>query len=87
MLLLISLTFVFAVALQSHQDYQWVGGRLCHGCLSSTHLIKVTLSGRGESEAAVAALLAPAAEQLLAQIAAAEFDVRPAPPDPSGADD
>jgi nicotinamide-nucleotide amidase len=56
--------------------------------LGSTPVIRITLSGRGESEAAVAALLAPVAEQLLAQIAAAGFGVRPAPPeDPSGADD
>jgi molybdopterin-biosynthesis enzyme MoeA-like protein len=48
--------------------------------LGSTRVIKVTLSGRGEDGAAVAALLAPAAEQLLAQIAAVGFRVRPAPP-------
>lgn len=46
--------------------------------LGSTRAIAITLSGRGESEAAVAALLAPAAEQLLAQIAAAGYAVRPA---------
>ena len=44
--------------------------------LGSTRVIRLTLSGRGESEAAVAALLEPAAEQLLAQIAAAGFSVR-----------
>ncbi len=55
--------------------------------LGSTRVIKVTLSGRGESDAAVAALLAPAADQLLAQIAAAGFTVRPAPPGKPGADD
>lgn len=56
--------------------------------LGSTRMIRVTLSGRGEDETAVAALLAPAADQLLAQIAAAGFAVRPAPPeDPAGADD
>jgi len=54
--------------------------------LGSTRVIRVTLSGRGESDAAVAALLAPAADQLLAQIAAAGFAVRPAPgEDPDGA--
>lgn len=54
--------------------------------LGSTRVIRITLSGRGESEAAVAGLLAPAADQLLTQIAAAGFTVRPAPPeDPSGA--
>ena len=47
--------------------------------LGSTRVIRVTLSGRGEDDAAVAALLAPAADQLLAQIAAAGFAVRPAP--------
>jgi nicotinamide-nucleotide amidase len=55
--------------------------------LGSTSVIRVTLSGRGESEAAVAALLAPAAEQLLAQIAAAGFSVRAAPAEPPGASD
>lgn len=44
--------------------------------LGSTRVITVTLSARGESEAAVAALLAPAAEQLLTQIAAAGYAVR-----------
>jgi nicotinamide-nucleotide amidase len=48
--------------------------------LGSTPTIRVTLSARGESEAEVAALLAPAAGQLLAQITAAGFSVRPAPP-------
>jgi nicotinamide-nucleotide amidase len=52
--------------------------------LGSTRVITVTLSGRGESDAAVAALLAPAADQLLAQIAAAGFAVRPTPPDEPG---
>jgi molybdopterin-biosynthesis enzyme MoeA-like protein len=47
--------------------------------LGSTHAIRITLSGRGESGTAVAALLAPAAEQLLTQITAAGFTVRPAP--------
>jgi molybdopterin-biosynthesis enzyme MoeA-like protein len=55
--------------------------------LGSTPAIRITLSGRGEDCAAVAALLAPAAEQLLAQIAAAGFAVRPAPPEPPGARD
>ena len=55
--------------------------------LGSTRVIKVTVSGRGADEAAVAALLTPAADQLLAQVAAAGFAVRPAPPDPPGADD
>jgi hypothetical protein len=49
--------------------------------LGSTRVIRITLSGRGESPAAVAALLAPAADQLLAQIAAAGFTARPAPPE------
>ena len=54
--------------------------------LGSTRVIRITLSGRGESDAAVAALLAPAADQLLTQIAAAGFTVRPAPgEDPDGA--
>jgi len=56
--------------------------------LGSTRVIRVTLSGRGEDGAAVAALLAPAAEQLLAQITAAGFAVRPAPlEEPDGAGD
>jgi nicotinamide-nucleotide amidase len=44
--------------------------------LGSTRAIRVTLSARGPNEAAVDALLAPAAERLLAQIAAAGFDAR-----------
>jgi molybdopterin-biosynthesis enzyme MoeA-like protein len=48
--------------------------------LGSTHLIRVTLSARSESDAAVASLLEPAAEQLLTQIAAAGFTVSPVPP-------
>jgi molybdopterin-biosynthesis enzyme MoeA-like protein len=55
--------------------------------LGSARVIKVTLSGRGEDGDAVAALLAPAAEQLLAQIAATGFAVRPASADLPGADD
>jgi molybdopterin-biosynthesis enzyme MoeA-like protein len=43
--------------------------------LGSTRAIRVTLSARGEGEAAVAALLTPAAEQLLTQIAAAGYGV------------
>jgi molybdopterin-biosynthesis enzyme MoeA-like protein len=55
--------------------------------LGSTRVIRVTLSGRGESAAAVAALLTPPADRLLAQIAAAGFAVRPVPPeDPEAAD-
>jgi molybdopterin-biosynthesis enzyme MoeA-like protein len=55
--------------------------------LGSTRVIRVTLSARGDSEAGVAALLTPAADQLLAQIAAAGFAVRPAPDEePEGAD-
>lgn len=50
--------------------------------LGSAPVIHVTLSARGESDAAVAALLAAPAEQLLTQIAAAGFAVRPAPPEP-----
>ena len=44
--------------------------------LGSEPVIRITLSGRGESEAAVAALLAPAAQQLLTQVAAAGFGIR-----------
>lgn len=44
--------------------------------LGSTRTIRITLSARGEDQAAVAELLAPAAERLLAQIAAAGFGVR-----------
>jgi molybdopterin-biosynthesis enzyme MoeA-like protein len=43
--------------------------------LGSEPAIRITLSARGEGEADVAALLAPAAEQLLAQIAAAGFRI------------
>jgi len=50
--------------------------------LGSTRVIRITLSGRGESDAKVAALLAPAADQLLAQIAAAGYTVRPEVPRP-----
>ena len=46
--------------------------------LGSTRVIRLTLSARGRDEAAVEALLAPAAERLLAQIAAAGYGVRPA---------
>jgi nicotinamide-nucleotide amidase len=53
--------------------------------LGSTPVIRITLSGRGETGSAVAALLAPPAERLLTQIAAAGFAVRPAPPEPPGA--
>jgi len=42
-------------------------------------VIRVTLSARGDDEAAVEALLAPAAERLLAQIAAAGYGVSPQP--------
>ena len=46
--------------------------------LGSTHVIRITLSARGRDDSAVAALLAPAAEQLLTQVAAAGFSIRPA---------
>jgi nicotinamide-nucleotide amidase len=46
--------------------------------LGSTRVIRVTVSARGGDEAAVEALLAPAAERLLTQIAAAGYGVRPA---------
>ncbi|NLE21183.1 MAG: competence/damage-inducible protein A [Actinobacteria bacterium] len=49
--------------------------------LGSTRVITITLSGRGADGGSVAALLEPAAEQLLAQIGAAGFTVRPVPPD------
>ena len=44
-------------------------------------MITVTLSARGEDEAAVEALLAPAAEHLLTQIAAAGYGVSAEPAD------
>jgi nicotinamide-nucleotide amidase len=47
--------------------------------LGSTRMITVTLSARGEDEAAVEALLAPAAEHLLTQIAAAGYGVSAEP--------
>ncbi len=53
--------------------------------LGSTRVIRITLSGRGADGGSVAALLAPAAEQLLTQITAAGFTVRPVPSDPPGA--
>jgi molybdopterin-biosynthesis enzyme MoeA-like protein len=43
--------------------------------IGSTASLRITLSARGESVAAVEALLEPAAEQLLSQIAAAGFPV------------
>lgn len=46
--------------------------------LGSTRAISVTLSARGAHATAVDAILAPAAEQLLRQIAAAGYDVSPA---------
>jgi len=46
--------------------------------LGSTRVIHVTLSARGEDEAAVEMLLSPAAAWLLRRIASAGFDVRPA---------
>jgi len=55
--------------------------------IGSTHMIRITLSGRGESDADVAALLAPAADRLLAQIAAAGFDVRLADVEDEDTDD
>jgi molybdopterin-biosynthesis enzyme MoeA-like protein len=48
--------------------------------LGSTRVISVTLSARGAHAGAVDALLAPAAEQLLTQIAAAGYDVAPSAP-------
>ena len=45
--------------------------------LGSAPVIRITLSARGPDADAVDALLAPAAEQLLTQIAAAGFAVRP----------
>ena len=44
--------------------------------LGSTRVIRITLGTRAASAAAVDALLAPAAQQLLAQIAAAGYGVR-----------
>src|SRR5450756_1847870 len=52
--------------------------------LGSTRVIRVTLSARGDDEATVEALLAPAAERLLAQIAVAGYGVSPAPPAGAG---
>lgn len=46
--------------------------------LGSTRAISVTLSARGAHATAVDAILAPAAEQLLRQIAAAGYEVSPA---------
>jgi len=45
--------------------------------LGSTRVIRITLSARDSSAAAVDGLLVPAAQQLLAQIAAAGYAVRP----------
>lgn len=44
--------------------------------LGSTRVIRITLSARGRNAAAVSALLAPAADQLLRSVAAAGFAVR-----------
>ncbi len=44
--------------------------------LGSTSVIRVTLSARGRSDTVVAELLAPAAEQLLAQVAAAGYCIK-----------
>jgi len=49
--------------------------------LGSTRAIAITVSARGADAAAVDELLAPATRQLLEQIAAAGFAVRPAAPD------
>ena len=51
--------------------------------LGSTPVIRVTLAARGEDEAAVDALLTPAAEQLLAELAAAGFTACREPSDPA----
>ena len=52
--------------------------------IGSTRAIRLTLSARGDDRDQVAALLAPAAEQLLSQIAAAGYDVRAADDDAEG---
>jgi nicotinamide-nucleotide amidase len=62
---------------RAEQDHPAVYVKSRAKVLGSARVIRITLSARGESEAAVAALLGPAAEQLLTQIAAAGFDVAP----------
>jgi molybdopterin-biosynthesis enzyme MoeA-like protein len=60
---------------QAESDHPAVYVKSRAKLLGSEPIIRITLSARGESEATVAALQTPAAEQLLSQIAAAGFAV------------
>jgi molybdopterin-biosynthesis enzyme MoeA-like protein len=61
---------------QAEEDHPQVYVKSRAKVLGSTPVIRVTLSARGATDGAVDALLAPAAEQLLTQIAAAGYEVR-----------
>ena len=61
---------------QAERDHPAVYVKSRAKLLGSEPVIRITLSGRGESEAAVAALLSPAADQLIAGVSAAGFDIR-----------
>jgi molybdopterin-biosynthesis enzyme MoeA-like protein len=63
---------------QAEIDFPMVYVKSRAKVLGSARVIRVTVCARGESDAAVAARLEPAAEQLLSQIAAAGFAVRAA---------
>ena len=60
---------------QAETDFPLIYVKSRAKVLGSTRVIRVTLSARGGDEAAVEALLAPAAERLLTQIAAAGYGV------------
>ncbi|MFA4965021.1 MAG: molybdopterin-binding protein [Thermoleophilia bacterium] len=69
---------IAAILQRAEADFPAVYVKSRAKVLGSTRVIRVTLSARGADEAAVSALLAPAAEQLLAQVAAAGYGIRPA---------
>jgi len=60
---------------QAEADFPGVYVKSRARVLGSTRVIRVTLSARGDDEVAVEALLAPAAERLLTQIAAAGYGI------------
>jgi molybdopterin-biosynthesis enzyme MoeA-like protein len=68
---------IASVLRQAELDHPEVYVKSRAKVLGSTRVIRVTLSARGPSAEAVDALLAPAAGQLLTQIAAAGYPVRP----------
>jgi molybdenum cofactor synthesis domain-containing protein len=73
---------IAAVLQQAEEDFPAVYVKSRAEVLGSTPVIRITLSARGADDVAVSALLAPAAEQLLLQIAAAGYGVRPLAPAP-----